>query len=83
MPPPTNANGMEPSANGQNRRHAKNPARANRILATDATNNVEIVRLEPAPGGSYLIQIVASNLLAPQDFAVVVTGSLSTPLTEV
>jgi serine protease AprX len=49
----------------------------------DATNNVEVIRLDPAPAGSYLIQVVASNLLEPQDFAVVVTGSLSTPMTEV
>jgi subtilisin family serine protease len=49
----------------------------------DATNNVEVIRLEPAPAGSYLIQVVASNLLEPQDFALVVTGNLSTPMTEV
>lgn len=49
----------------------------------DATNNVEVFRLPNAPAGSYMIQIVASNLLEPQDFALVVTGDFSTPMTEV
>lgn len=49
----------------------------------DATNNVEVIRLDNAPAGNYLIQLVASNLLQPQDFAMVVTGRLSAPMTEV
>jgi len=49
----------------------------------DATNNVEVIRLDQAPAGNYLIQIVVSNLLQPQDFALVVTGDLSTQMTEV
>jgi len=42
----------------------------------DATNNVEILRIPNAPGGRYLIQIVAHNLLGPQDYALVVTGAV-------
>ena len=49
----------------------------------DPDNNVEVVRLDhPAPG-EYIIQISATNLLkGPQDFALVMTGALSTPLTQ-
>ena len=43
----------------------------------DADNNVEVVRITAPDPGRYLIQITAQNLLkAPQDFALVVTGSL-------
>lgn len=49
----------------------------------DATNNVEVIRLDQPPAGNYLIQVVVSNLLQPQDFALVVTGDFSTPMTEV
>jgi len=48
----------------------------------DANNNIEIIRLENAPAGTYLIAIVASNILRPpQDVALVVTGRLKGPLT--
>jgi len=43
----------------------------------DATNNVEILRIPNAPAGRYLIQIVAHNLLGPQDYALVVTGAIT------
>ncbi len=49
----------------------------------DATNNVEVIRLQNANAGHYLIQVVASNLLEAQDFALVVTGSFSAPMVEV
>jgi len=50
----------------------------------DPNNNVEIIRLDNAPAGSYLIAIVAFNLLrSPQDVALVVTGRLTTPLTRI
>jgi serine protease AprX len=50
----------------------------------DANNNVEIIRIENAPAGSYLVAIIASNLLhAPQDVALAVTGRLTTPLTRI
>ena len=49
----------------------------------DANNNVEIIRLDNAPAGTYLIAIVASNILRPpQDVALVVTGRLKSPLTK-
>ena len=47
----------------------------------DQENNVEIVRFDAPVTGIYLIQISASNLLtADQDFALVVTGALTTGL---
>jgi subtilisin family serine protease len=47
----------------------------------DQENNVEIVRFKAPVAGNYLIQISASNLLtANQDFALVVTGALTTGL---
>jgi subtilisin family serine protease len=42
----------------------------------DPTNNVEILRIPNAAAGTYLIQIVAYNLLAPQDYALVATGPI-------
>nr|MBC7245292.1 S8 family serine peptidase [Chloroflexota bacterium] len=48
----------------------------------DPDNNVEVVRLDNPPAGNYLIQISATNLLkGPQDFALVVTGELTSSLT--
>ncbi|MFJ3160877.1 S8 family serine peptidase [Streptomyces kanasensis] len=62
-------------------RHAGNDTLPNRLLRTDSTNNVEVVRLPDAPQGRYLIQVFARNLLeGPQDFALVVTGRLTGPL---
>lgn len=47
----------------------------------DPNNNVEIIRLDTAPAGTYMLAITASNILhAPQDVAVVVTGRLTSPL---
>ena len=40
MPPPINANGTDPSANGQNNGQEKNPARANRMDAIVATRRL-------------------------------------------
>lgn len=61
-----------------------NDNRPMKLGPLDADNNVEIVRL-PTPGaGDYLIQIIASNLLGPrQDFALVVTGDLTSGLDQV
>ena len=54
------------------------------ITSVDADNNVEIVRIDNAAVGNYLIQITASNLLhAPQEFALVVTGQMQGQLTPV
>jgi len=47
----------------------------------DPDNPVEVVRLEKPKAGDYLIQITATNILkAPQDFALVATGDLTSPL---
>jgi serine protease AprX len=51
------------------------------LTAPDPENNVEIIRIENALAGEYLIQITASNLLqTPQDYALVVTGKGLTQL---
>jgi subtilisin family serine protease len=49
----------------------------------DAANNVEVIRMAEAPAGAYLIQVVASNLLTSQDFALVVAGRLAPGLVAV
>lgn len=50
----------------------------------DQENNVEIVRFEAPAAGKYRLQISASNLLtASQDFALVVTGALTSALTPI
>ncbi|MEO6238343.1 MAG: S8 family serine peptidase [Vicinamibacterales bacterium] len=50
----------------------------------DQENNVEVARIAAPVAGNYLIQVSASNLLtAEQDFALVVTGALTTKLTPV
>lgn len=50
----------------------------------DPDNNVEIVRLQNAAAGTYIIQISATNLLrGPQDFALVVTGENLSGLTQI
>jgi len=47
------------------------------ITVFDRDNNVEIIRLENAPAGEYLIAVQAANIIfGPQDFALVVTGKL-------
>jgi subtilisin family serine protease len=50
----------------------------------DPNNNVEVIRIDNAPAGTYMIAIVASNILhPPQDVALVVTGRLTGPLTAI
>jgi subtilisin family serine protease len=50
----------------------------------DPDNNVEVIRISNPTPGKYSIAIVASNLLfLPQDFALVVSGDLNSPLTEI
>ena len=47
----------------------------------DVDNNVEVVRVDDPKPGTWLLQIVATNLLKqPQDFALVVTGDLDSEL---
>ncbi len=56
----------------------------NSLHIPDPDNNVEIVRIDNPPVGTYLIQISASNLLkGPQDFALVVTGEGISPLVQI
>ncbi|MFD3540406.1 S8 family serine peptidase [Streptomyces sp. NPDC058662] len=64
-------------------KHAGNAGLPNRLLSSDCTNNVEVVRLDSPPAGAYLVQVFARNLLAgPQDFALVVTGDLDGPIAQ-
>lgn len=52
-----------------------------KLTVTDPDNNVEVIRLENPPPGDYLIQVSATSLLqGPQDFALVVTGELTSDL---
>jgi subtilisin family serine protease len=56
----------------------------NSLKIPDPQNNIEIVRIDAAPAGPYLIQVAATNLLkGPQDFALVVTGDNVSPLTSI
>lgn len=51
------------------------------ITAFDRDNNVEIIRIENVQAGEYLIAVQAANIIfSPQDFALVVTGNLSSQL---
>ena len=55
-----------------------------RITPTDTNNNVEVVRFAEPAAGTWTIQVFARNLLrGPQDFALVVTGALTTALRRV
>ena len=54
----------------------------NALTRSDADNNVEVVRVDAPAPGRYTLQVFARNLLRPpQDFALVVTGSLGSGLT--
>ena len=46
----------------------------NHLRVPDPYNNVQVIRIPNATAGQYLIQISATNILAPQSFALVVTG---------
>jgi hypothetical protein len=63
---------------------AKIPGNQNLPLALgpiDQENNVELVRIDAPAAGNYLIQISANNLLTlDQDYALVVTGALTSAL---
>lgn len=49
-----------------------------RLTQEDSENNVEIVRIEQAPLGTYTLAVVCRNLLrGPQGFALVVLGALA------
>ena len=74
----------EPGANG--RKWMGNEQVPMSLNIPDPTNNVEVIRIDDAPAGNYLIQVTAYNLLQPQpgqDFALVVTGKLASPLVQI
>ncbi|HET6752562.1 MAG TPA: S8 family serine peptidase [Jiangellaceae bacterium] len=51
------------------------------ITRSDVDNNVEVIRVDDPAPGRWLIQVFARNLLRPpQDYALVVTGALSSAL---
>jgi subtilisin family serine protease len=51
------------------------------ITKSDVDNNVEVIRVDDPAPGRWLIQVFARNLLRPsQDYALVVTGALSSSL---
>jgi serine protease AprX len=49
----------------------------------DTVNNVERLVIDAPVSGAYLVKIDAANIFMPQDFALVVTGDLTSPLTEI
>jgi subtilisin family serine protease len=51
------------------------------LTNSDVDNNVEVIRIDDPAPGRWLIQVFARNLLRPpQDYALVATGALSSPL---
>jgi serine protease AprX len=63
-------------------KHVGNEHLPERLTPLDRGNNVEVVRIADPSAGSYLIQVSAFNLLRQgQDFALVVTGELTSDLT--
>ncbi|MEV0297635.1 S8 family serine peptidase [Nocardia sp. NPDC050710] len=51
------------------------------LRMVDSGNNVQVIRIDDAPAGTYQLQVTATNLLrGPQAFALVVTGDLTSPL---
>jgi hypothetical protein len=51
------------------------------LTNSDVDNNVEVIRIDDPEPGRWLIQVFARNLLRPpQDYALVATGALSSPL---
>jgi serine protease AprX len=64
-------------------KHVGNADVPQRLGAFDPENNVEVVRIDDPAAGDYWIMCFAFNLLkAPQDYALVVTGSLKSELVE-
>ena len=52
----------------------------NHLKIPDPNNNVQVVSFDQPAAGKYIIQLTATSLLQPQDYAVVVTGDLATGL---
>lgn len=54
-----------------------NEGRPNVIDRMDRANNVQIIRLDDPPPGTYMVVVLARNLLRPpQDYALVITGDV-------
>jgi hypothetical protein len=63
---------------------AGNQNRQTPFRSPDPGNNVQVIRLDKPAAGTYLIQVVATNVLrGPQPFALVVAGGLRSALTKV
>jgi subtilisin family serine protease len=61
-----------------------NDHRLSPMVQLDTANNVQVVRLPAATAGTFTIQVSAGDLLlAPQAYALVVTGALQSALTPV
>jgi serine protease AprX len=55
-----------------------NQDRPRKLQPNDPDNNVEVIRIQNPQPGDYFIQVEAKNLIkTPQDFALVVTGQLT------
>ena len=55
-----------------------------KLVLPDPDNNVETILIRNAPAGTYLLQVVMSNLVkSGQDFALVITGDGVPALTEI
>ena len=73
-----------PSVGGAGTKVMGNHNLPDRLTLPDPDNNVETVIIQNAPAGTYLIQVVVSNLLkSGQDFALVVTGDAVPGLNEI
>lgn len=63
------------------RKHVGNADVPQRLGAFDPENNVEVIRIDDPAPGDYMLMCFAHNLLeGPQDFALVVTGALTSEL---
>lgn len=60
---------------------AGNQNRPTQFPSPDPGNNVQVIRIDHPAAGTYLIQVVATNILrGPQPFALVVAGGLGSAL---
>ncbi len=60
---------------GSGKKWQGNEQLADALTLPDPDNNVEVVRIDNPPDGTFLIQVFVANMLKPpQDFALVVTG---------
>jgi serine protease AprX len=60
---------------------AGNQNRPTQFPSPDPGNNVQVIRIDQPAAGTYLIQVVATNILrGPQPFALVVAGGLGSEL---